>query len=390
MPLNVLITTAALIPEAGGPARTVGALAKALGELGDRVRLVTSDYGPASGSPLIPPKAWVETVLVPGRYNSRLRLLWAPDYDRVLTALCRDERPDVIHDNGLWLQNNHAASRVSGLIGCPFVVSPRGMLTSWSLRHKAFKKKLAWWLYQRRDLERAALLHATSPEEREDLRRLGFRQPIAVIPNGVDLPSFAAPLRERRAPGNPRSVVFLSRIHPKKGLRHLVQAWSELRPEGWTVTVAGPDELDHRAELEREIAGAGLSEVFRFIGEVDDHEKWNVLRAADLFVLPSHSENFGVVVAEALASGVPVITTRGTPWADLEARKCGWWVDIGAEPLCAALRDALSLDDDERAAMGLRGRALVEERFGWPPIARSMHAAYAWIRGGGPPPGCVS
>jgi glycosyltransferase involved in cell wall biosynthesis len=115
----------------------------------------------------------------------------------------------------------------------------------------------------------------------------------------------------------------------------------------------------------------------------------NLLQSASLFVLPTFSENFGIAVAEALAAGVPVITTKGAPWKELETHRCGWWVDVGAEPLATAMREAIALSDEQRRAMGKRGRRLVEERYSWPKIAADMKSVYEWVLGSGPKPECV-
>ena len=214
-----------------------------------------------------------------------------------------------------------------------------------------------------------------------------------------------------------RTILFLSRIHPKKGLLDLVEAWAavnakaesrEQRAESrgrwsmvnsqprWRLVVAGGDENGHLAEVKAEIAkfgarskeqGAGKFEKsFQFIGEVADKDKWDLYRSADLFVLPTHSENFGIVIAEALACGVPVITTRGTPWEDLITHRCGWWVEIGARPLAEALNEAIKLPEEERRAMGLRGRRLVQQNYTWPAAAKKMVAVYQWMLESGPKP----
>ncbi len=259
------------------------------------------------------------------------------------------------------------------------------MLAKWAFRHKLWKKKIAWKLYQRSDLKGARLIHATSSQEVEDLRTLGFRQPIALVPNGVDPPE----LREPAPRNGPRKLLFLSRIAPVKGLLDLVDAWASLRPRGWTVVVAGPDEDGYKSVIQKAIQAKGLEQFFSFTGPVGDRQKWELFRSASLFVLPTYSESFGVVVAEALACGVPAVTTKGAPWQELATERCGWWIDIGAEPLEAALREAIGLSDAERQEMGLRGRELVERRYVWQGIAAKMRHVYDWILGGGSRPACV-
>ena len=133
----------------------------------------------------------------------------------------------------------------------------------------------------------------------------------------------------------------------------------------------------------------GIENRVLFVGPVYGRQKENLLAAAELFVLPSFSENFGIVIPEALASGVPVITTKGTPWDDMVRCNCGWWIDLGVEPLVAALRQGLEMSDTERREMGMRGRRLVEEEYTWPSVARQMLAVYAWLRGEGERPGSI-
>ena len=298
-----------------------------------------------------------------------------------------DAAPDLVHDHGLWLPTNHAAALAARRQRVPYVVSARGMLEPWARRHRRLKKALAWWAYQRRDLASAAVLHATAASEAENLRELGLRAPIAVIPNGVEVPETPADLAGLS--GRARRALFLSRVHPKKGLPLLLDAWAEVRPAGWELVVVGPDEGGHRAELAAQAARLEIAEV-RFEEAVPDAAKWDLYRGADLFVLPTHSENFGVVVAEALAAGVPALTTVGAPWRELRDHECGWWTEVGVRPIAEALRDATSRSDAERAAMGARGRALVAERYGWDGIAAQMRDVYEWALGQRPsPPPCV-
>jgi glycosyltransferase involved in cell wall biosynthesis len=244
-------------------------------------------------------------------------------------------------------------------------------------------------LLQRRDLEAARALVATSEMECEGLRRFGLRQPVAVIPNGVELDDGnVADLSGSHRGDRERTALFLSRVHPKKGVLELVRAWGQAAPTGWRLCIAGPDEGGHWGQVERLVRQLGLGDRVEYLGPVEGERKAALYREADLFLLPTFSENFGVVVAEALAHGLPVITTRGAPWADLVAHRCGWWIDMGVEPLVAVLREATALTDEERAALGARGREYVR-RFDWGRIAEQTLALYRWILGQGERPDVV-
>ncbi len=384
--LRVVHTIGSLRASAGGPTRTVTGLCRELGRLGILVDLVSQDAVESTDDAnLLPPANIVTTYLAPARPLPYVGTSWSPTFRAMLRRRCADERAMLIHDHGLWLPTNHSAAVIAGKLGVPLVVSTRGMLEPWALKHRAWKKRIAWWLYQRNDLRTARVLHATAPHEAESLRRLGLRQAIAVIPNGVDLPPFSP---RPQAPASPRVALFLGRIHPVKGLLELVDAWRIARPSGWTMIIAGPDEGGHRAVVEERIRRAGVESDFQFVGAVDGEDKTALYQRADLFILPSFTENFGVVVAEALAYGVPVITTRGAPWGDLETYGCGWWIDTGVEALVPALRAAMVLDDAERRAMGERGRVYVR-RFDWERIATEMLAVYRWVLGQGQRPACV-
>jgi len=382
--MNVIQTIPWLVPEAGGPARSVTKLCSYLTEQALSVHLLTLDFGAKFDAPIMPINA-VNTVFVPCGWSIGLTSIWAPQYEVKLRELCADATLTVIHDQGLWLATNHTVAAFAAKKQIPLILSARGMLEPWALQNSFLKKQLAWRLYQRRDLQKAAVLHATSADEAQNLRQLGLRQPIAMIPNGVDLPPFHQPMPETKAKRK-RTVLFLSRIHPKKGLFNLIKAWQIVQPIGWQVIIAGPDEHGHQRAVQTEICAAGLQDSVRLIGAVADTGKWQVYQQADLFVLPTFSENFGIVVAEALATGLPVITTKGAPWQDLETYHCGWWIEIGVEPLVQALRAALDLTDEARTIMGQNGRRLVEQKYGWPDVAGKMAAVYRWMLGQGDKP----
>ena len=350
--MRVLHTIDSLRSETGGPARTVPALAGALANQGLQIDLWARDWPADFQAP-----AHVKT-----HTGSLAALLGAGEI-----------RADIWHEHGIWLRTNHEACRLAARAGTPRVVSPRGMLEPWALRHRRWKKKIAWWLYQRGDLQRAAALHATAEAEAAQFRRLGLRSPITVIPNGVAIPDRA---RRPRSGDRMRTALFLSRVHPKKGLPLLVEAWAKVRPEGWLMRVVGPDEQHHSAEVKMLAQQAGLAETWEFTGEISDREKWQVYELADLFILPSYSENFGMAVAEALSAGLPVITTKGCPWEGLQRHDCGRWVAPTVDGLAAGLRELCAASDDELLAMGQRGRRWMESEFSWNKIAERMTGLY--------------
>lgn len=350
--MRVLHTIDSLDSRTGGPARTVPALASALADKGLKVHLWTREL-PESFT--MPAKVEVHT--------GPLEALLPPSTQRI----------DIWHDHGIWLRSNRKACQFAHLLAIPRVVSPRGMLEPWALAHRRWKKKLAWFLYQRADLRRASALHATAEAEAVQFRRLGLRNPITIIPNGIDTPSGECTAGSRECG---RTALFLSRVHAKKGLPLLVEAWAKVRPAGWRMRVVGPDEDGHVTEVKSLVRRAGIAESWEFSGEVDDREKWEIYRRADLFILPTHSENFGMVVAEALASGVPVITTTGCPWEGLPAHGCGWWVEPTVGCLAAALEEACSQPAEALRSMGQRGRQWMESEFGWKMIAQRMVALY--------------
>lgn len=355
-----------------------------LGNAGAKVGLLVVGHEVESGDWVLPNPASVELRSSPGWCLPGLNFTLCPGFVNHIINLHATRSLDVIHDHGLWLPSNHASVRAAKSLDIPLIISTRGMLAPWALKYRGWKKIIVWHAWQKTALEGAAVLHATSPEEAENLRALGFKNPIAVIPNGVDLPEL-----DKKCCGTVKTALFLSRIHPIKGLLNLVVAWTRVKPHGWRMIIAGPSEGTHEDDVKRAVKFAGLEDQFEFIGPVDDLQKWALYRQADIFILPSFSENFGIAIAEALASELPVITTKGTPWFSLDDHCCGWWVDIGTGPLEIALKEAMSLSDGERLNMGRRGRVLIKENYSWEKIALDMLSVYMWVHFGGKAPDCV-
>jgi glycosyltransferase involved in cell wall biosynthesis len=292
---------------------------------------------------------------------------------------------DIVHNHSLWSMVNVAAGWVAPGHHAKLVTSPRGTLSSWALRRTQLLKRILWPL-QRRVLQRADLVHVTSEAEYQEVRDLEISAPVVIIPNGVDLPEL---LLEVNKPAQ-RTLLFLSRVHPKKGIDRLLTAWRELQEmhPNWRLAIVGRGERQHEIEVYDLAAKLGCERV-EFRGPLYGGEKSGAYFESDLFVLPTYSENFGMVVAEALAHGCPAVVSKGAPWSGLESEGCGWWVEHDVPRLTAALEAAMSLPRRELEAMGRKGRDWMQRDLAWDSIADRMAIAYSWLIEGGEPPACV-
>jgi len=326
-----------------------------------------------------PLEVYVYPVIGPARFG------WSPGLARHLMA----SNTEIVHLHGVWQYLTMALLRWSRQTGRPYMVSPHGMLEPWALRSSRYRKAVVSWLFQNDCLNGANCLRATAETEVESIRLAGFRNPVVLIPNGVPFPEIL-PVRPPRPEPARKRALFVSRIHPKKGLLNLVHAWAKLlKTEAgprlareWELVLVGPDEGDHLAQVMGEVRAAGLEQHISYQGQVWEKTAKNACYAsADLFVLPTFSENFGLVIAEAMSCGLPVITTHGTPWAELETHRCGWWIETGEEPLFQALRSALDLPLETLREMGLRGRNLIEEKYSWKKPGRQLAETYEWLAG---------
>jgi glycosyltransferase involved in cell wall biosynthesis len=377
--LRVVHVIAGLEAAHGGPSYSVPRLCEALVAAGTQTRLL-SVVG-VEGSCLISDRGYDDQ-----------RFPW----DYVHTPIVRDLRTssalslalrsssvsaDVIHNHGLWLMPNVQAGWAAVRAQKPLVVSPRGMLSPAALAFSRLKKKVFWRLLQSRAIRQAACIHATSEQEYQEIRSFGLTNPVSVIPNGIDLPQAVA--EPNRRGQTHRVVLSLGRIHPKKGLDRLVRAWSEIeasRPD-WRLRIVGPSEAGHHDELKAFAKSLRLVRV-SIEGPIYDEAKQAAYRDADLFVLSTMNEDFGLTVAEALAAGTPAIATKGAPWSGLEAEGCGWWIDLGVAPLAAALANATAMPCETLRAMGSKGRAWMGRDFSWAGVAREMTNVYQWLATG--------
>lgn len=290
--------------------------------------------------------------------------------------------PDIVHLHGLWMYGGLAVLKWHLATGRPYCCSTHGMLSPVSLEFSALKKQVAGAVFQRRVLAGAALIHVTSKEEGEDVRRYGAGNPQLQTRLGIEMPNLATgsgisdPLRKNR-------VLFLGRLHPQKGLPDLIVAWNVLAREfhDWDLVIAGPDENRHRAELEQQISTGDIPRV-RFAGPIYGTERDDLMREAALLVLPSRNENFGLVIAESLAMGTPAVVSKGAPWSEIAGRDCGWWVDRSVDALIQGLREAMSLPPQARWQMGENGRRWMSCEFSWPAVARQISDHYRRLLAG--------
>ena len=365
--MRVLQSIWSLASENGGPTRSTIGLSKALGRAGVQVLLVS--HVPGKVSQLVKDDLQSCGVAVrEGRGNGFIVAL------RDAANLLEDCKPDIVHIQGLWKMSTHAMFVVAARHDIPVIISPRGMLDPWALSVKKWKKRLGLLAYQKNDLAKASAFHAASEAEAEHIRAFCLMQPIITVPNGVTLPD-KMPERQSADKGRVRTALFLSRFHPGKGLKLLADSWAMLRPKGWRMMAVGMNENGYAGEIKEYVNKLGIGADWTFMDEVDDTTKWSVYRSADLFIHPSASENFGLSIAEALAAGIPVITTKGCPWAEIQGR-CGWWIDRNVDSLLMAMQEAMSLKDEERLTMGKAGQQLILDGYSWRAIAQKMRDGY--------------
>lgn len=372
--------------EYGGPARSVANLAANMRALGYRSHLYSVAWRAGESNEVIKREGlnWHQFGLLGPRkvgLSPALHRALARDWE------CEDR---LIHLHNLWTGVSLSAFAAATRRNVPFVVSPRGALYRWCLAQGRVRKWLAWKVFQKRALERAALIHVTEEFELQRVRELGIRTPVAVVPNCVEqMPAEALErwLTEREQRRGRRVFLFLSRVHKKKGIDLLLKAWSDSKAPrmGAILRIAGPAEPRYQRELDALVARLAIRGSVEFIGMVRRDHRQEEFLGADVFVLPSHTENFGVAIAEALARGLPVVTTTGTPWQAIRERDAGWWIDLAHNNLVAALNEAATRSRSELRKNGEMGIAIIAKDYGCNRQAKDMARAYEWVSGGARP-----
>ncbi len=330
----------------------------------------------------------VEMIHLPTPKN-KMEHAWAVSLKKYLTV-CED-MPDILHFHGVWMPANLYVAQFGWRNHIPYVINPRGDTETARInynKYKMLKKHLVWNLWSKKIVNSASCIIATSEQERESIRALGCKIPVAIIPNGIELDAF--PKKVEHNHGEKKVLLFLSRVNPIKGIEYLIESWGKL-PRAlkaeWELHIAGnSDPRDYIQTLENKVNTMGLSDSIKFIGPITGETKMRKYQDSNLFILPTLNENFGNVVAEAMMCECPVITTTNAPWRCLTEDRCGWWIDLSIDNLLKTLKEAMSLSDDERHELGRMSRQSIIKRYSSESVAKKTIALYKWILGQGDKP----
>ena len=323
------------------------------------------------------------------------RFRYAPELSHRLASLM----PDLVHTHGIWTYLSVATVGWSksndGITSRPYLVSTHGMLDPWALHNSRWKKIMAAFVFERRHLENAACIHAVNNAEAEAIRAFGLRNPICVIPNGIEVrannaadrvPPWAADMV-----GSRKVLLYLGRLHPKKGLSILLRGWKEAskREKGWVLVIAGWDQGGHRGELEQLVRELKITDSVQFAGPLFGEERETAYQNANAFILPSLSEGQPLVVLEAWSHARAVLMTPECNLPEGFQKRAAIRMNTTVEGAAEGLRRLFALDGPALQEMGRRGRDLVIANFSWPQIASQMFAVYNWLLGRSAVPDCV-
>lgn len=355
----------------GGPARSIPTLAKGLQSAGVNVVLMTFETEDLNLHVL--DETGVSIIVLPKKSS----------YKYVESVVLK-EKFDIIHIQSIWDIWIHRLAKIARDHNIKYMMTPRGTLEAWGIYQQGFVKKVkklaALTLFLRNDIQKADCILTTAEEEKNSVRNLGFTNPIAVIPNGIEFSDYPCRTNEYLCKVR-KQVLFLSRINPKKGIDMLIDAWNEVAKTypDWNLLIVGNGEEVYIKRLKDKIHSLGLDSVVKIGKPAFGKEKYELYATSSLFVLPTYSENFGMVIAEALACGVPVITTRNTPWKILEDTESGWWIELSADNVANTLKVAMNKPLKELFAMGQKGTKMVRKNFNYEEVAKKLVKVYEWV-----------
>jgi glycosyltransferase involved in cell wall biosynthesis len=343
-------------------------------------------------------KAWDPISVTACRTWGPKRFGYSPEF----WAAVKNYRPEILHTHGLWIYPSVVTLRYHLSTGQPYMISPHGMLDPWAVRNSYWRKRLASLLYEGAHLRRSACLRALCSEEAAAFRAYGLGNTVCIIPNGIDLPdeNEKSSVRGKFPQTGVRTILFLGRIHPKKGLENALRAWKRVVPSdgAWRFVIAGWEEVGHEAYLKDLCDTLGLSwssshEDERasviFHGPAYGEEKLRLLASSQAFLLSSFSEGLPMSILEAWAWELPVLMTRECNLP--EGFNGGAAIRIGTDPdsIAEGIRSLLNMSQSCRETMGRAGYRLVKESFTWSHVASKMAQVYRWMLGGGAAPDCV-
>lgn len=364
--LRILHIIQSLDPAWGGIARVVPELASGLVAAGHACRIATLAGG-RFGTP--PDVGGVEVVAFSDSGDSRLGR--SSQFSREISRLVAD--CEVVHLHGLWTGQNQAAGRAARKAGRPYIMTPHSMMMPWAWKRSRWKKLLAGWLFEHRNLSGAAMLHALADGEAEAIRALGFNSHVTTVPNGLHTAEYAAlpspdAMHSRFPSAAPcKWVLMLGRVAIQKGIVPGMQACFDILAAGkdWHLVIAGPDEFGLQRMLESAIRRKGLASRVTFTGHLSRDEVRAALGRASILLQPSLSEGLSMSILEALAAGLPVVISDACNMPEVKQADAGRIVAPQRRAIAAALKELVTLDDAARRAMGQRGRALAAERYDW-------------------------
>ncbi len=351
--------------KSGGPSRSVPLLAKGLSAEGVDITLMTF-------------RSENMNIHATAGTDVKIKVLESDYKLSEIEDFIVREQFNLIQLQSIWDWSYHKIAKIAQKHHIPYIITPRGMLEPWSLSQKTLKKRIALLLYLKHDLDKVACIYTTAEMEAENVKRLGIKTPCSVIPNGIDIADYTCRTNKDKVK---KQILFLSRIHEKKGIELLIDAWQNIHTDypDWSVKIVGNGEESYIERLKTKVSRAGLESSIDILPPVFGKDKVGLYHSSALFVLPSYSENFGMVIAEALSCGVPVITTEFTPWGFLNEEKIGWSIKLSVEDLIIAIREAIKLYPDQLYEMGQKGRTFVVERFDYRSIAIKTLKLYEWI-----------
>lgn len=365
----------ALDVNAGGPALSMSLTLRGLEKAGVSTVALTNPI--SSNGKLIDDKLNV-------RFTHRQKYGTLAYVDNIYDCLKEENDVDIYHIHGTWMYHGLAVSRYAKKAGKPYLVAPRGMLYPQALAHHALFKKLSLQLYQNKIFADAACVQCTCMEEMEHYRALGFKNPVAVLPNPIDINGIV----KREIPEKQvLKIGYLGRLHPRKRVERLIYAFANLRKElsDCRLVIIGGGDEKYEQFLKDEARRLNVSNI-EFTGFLTGDEKDQAITDLAYLAVPSDFENFGNIVTEALVRGVPVIASKGMPWQELEEHHCGWWIDNEQESINRTILAAITILQEERVHMGMNGKKLVSTNYSVEALGLKMARLYEWILNGGNKP----